>query len=423
MVVSAWGSRVIVVAVQVASVRILIGDLGLEQYAVFALMLSLSGWYVLSDLGIGVSVQNYVSEARAKGKAQEGYLAAAGSLAILLLILTTALLCFFSPYLGPLFLTQFTFIGDDDKAKLFATVGALLIGTSIGGVSYKIWCAQQKGYLSNTLPALASVIGLGGLILVGQTTVIDKLYFSLIAYLLPSALVPILALMHQYSRSIRQVRALGEGYFANVLKRASQFWLFGIMAAAVLQIDYLVLSQFLKPHDIAAYSISTKVFGLAFFIYQSVLTALWPVFAEAIANSQWKTIQIQMKQTISIGLAFMALSTISMVWLMPLALSLLAPTEQLTIPNSFIFLMGIYYVVRIWTDSFSMLLQSMNDLRPFWIYVPIQAVISVSAQWALTPIFGLYGIVFGLLSSFLFTVSWVLPLTAKRHYVLDRAEI
>jgi len=415
VVASAWASRIVVVTVQIASVRILIGELGLEQYAVFALMISLSGWYALADLGIGVSVQNHLSESRAKGKAKEGYMATAGALAILLLIITIALLYFASPYLGPLFLKQFNILADHDKAKLFATGGALLIGASIGGIAYKTWYAEQRGYWSSIVPAIASVLGLGGVLLVGQSAATDKLYLSLIAYLLPPAVIPVLALMYQFASSFGRARIFEAGYFSNVLRRAGQFWFFGIMAAAVLQIDYVVLSQFLKAHDIATYNISTKVFGLAFFVYQAVLAALWPVFAEAIANTQWEAVEAQMQRTVSVGLIFMALSTMSLVWLMPLAFRLLAPTEQLAMSTGLIFLLGIYYMVRIWTDSFAMLLQSMSDLRPFWIYVPIQALISVAAQWVLAPIFGLYGVVFGLLASFLFTVSWALPLAAKRH--------
>jgi len=423
VIASAWVSRFIIVTVQVASVRILIGDLGIEQYAVFALMISLSGWYVLADLSIGVSVQNYISESRARGKPQAGYVAAAGSLAILLLMVTIVLIYFSSPYLGPLYLKQFDTMGDNDKAELFRTVGTLLIGTSIGGIAYKIWYAEQKGYLSNIVSAIASVIGFGGIILVGKFTATDKLYLSLIAYLLPPALIPVIALLYKYSRSFQDSAVFGVAHFTEVLRRAGKFWLFGIMAAAVLQIDYIVLSQFLNVQDIAAYSISTKLFGLAFVIYQAVLAALWPVFAEGIAKAQWKSVQIQMQRSLSMGLAFMALSTVSLVWLMPLAFNLLAPNKKIVISNGLIFLLGSYYMIRVWTDSFSMLLQSMNDLKPFWIYVPIQALISTVAQCFLAPIFGLYGIVLGLLVSFLFTVSWALPLAAKGHCALNRGSM
>jgi len=413
---SAWISRIIVALVQLASVRFLITGLGLEQYSVFALLMGLGGWYALADFGVGVSVQNHVSESRAKVKPQEGYTLAAGVLAIFFLVMTIGLLYLVSPYIGPLFLKQFAFMDDPEKVKMFATVGALLIGTSIGGIAYKIWYAEQKGYWSNIVPAIASLIGLGGIALVNQSAVPDKLYLSLVTYILPAAALPLIALLYQIVTSAKKVATFDANCFTQIVRRAGHFWGFAIMAAAVLQIDYVVMSQFLKAYDITVYNISTKVFGLAFFIYGAVLAALWPIFAENIANQNWKVVKARTKKYLSLGLAFMALCSLSLIWLMPVAVRILAPYEKLVVPPALIVFLGIYYMVRVWTDTFAMILQSMSDLRPFWIYVPIQAVISVVLQWTLAPIFGLYGILLGLLASFVLTVSWALPFAVKKHY-------
>lgn len=419
--VSAWVSRIIVALVQLASVRILISGLGLEQYAVFALLMGLGGWYVLADFGVGVSAQNFVSESRAKMKPQEGYTVAAGVLATFFLILSIGLLYLVSPYAGPLFLKQFAFMDDHEKAKMFASAGALLIGASIGGISYKIWYAEQKGYWSNIVPAIASLIGLGGIALVNQSAVPDKLYLSLVTYILPSAILPLIALAYQFAKSAKSVSTIDASCFTQIAKRASHFWAFAIMAATVLQIDYVVMSQFLKAYDITVYNISTKVFGFAFFIYGAVLAALWPIFAEEITNQNWTIVKLRMKKYLLLGLGFMALISLLLIWLMPVAVHILAPKEKLVVPLALIVFLGIYYMVRVWTDTFAMILQSMSDLKPFWIYVPIQAVISVVLQWTLAPIFGLYGILLGLLASFVLTVSWALPLAVRRHYRLSKA--
>ena len=414
---SAWGSRVIIVVVQVLSVRILISSLGLEQYAVFALMLSLSGWYALADFGVGVSIQNYLSTTRSKRGSEDGYIVIAGILAIFLLLITTGLIYFSSSYLGPIFLKNFNFIESQEKADQFWMVSQLLIVANISGIAYKIWYAQHKGYWSSLVPAFATVTGFGGLILVSQSDSINKLYLSLMVYLLPSAVLPMLVFIGQFTNSFNYAKIPKVNYFLEVLKRASHFWFFGIMAACVLQIDYVVLSQFMKSQEIAVYNIAVKVFGLAFFIYQAVLAALWPVFSEAIANHKWDDVKKKMRGILCVGLLFMALATISLFWLMPFAFHFLAPSSSLDMSIALMSLFGFYYMVRVWTDTFAMLLQSMNDLRPFWIYVPIQALVSIIAQWILAPSLGLYGILLGLLISFLLTVSWALPVATKRHYM------
>lgn len=416
---SAWISRIVIALVQLASVRILISELGLDQYAVFALLTGLTGWYVLSDFGVGISVQNYISESRAKGGSDAEYMAIAGILAIFFLLLTSGFVYVISPYAGPFFLRQFGFMSDQEKTKLFFSVGLLLVAGGVGGVAYKIWYAEQKGYWSNIVPALASVIGFAGIVLIKDYITANRLYLSLVVFILPTAILPLIALAYQVTGSVKKASKLNRSSFIHVLRRAMHFWGFAVMAAGVLQIDYVVMSQFLKAYDIAVYNISTKIFGFAFYFYGAVLGALWPVFAEELANRKWQAVRLDMQKYLAWGLGFMALSTVMLLWLMPVAVHLLAPTKQLVVPFMFTLLLGSYYMVRIWTDTFAMVLQSMSDLKPFWIYVPVQMILSIVLQWMLTPIWGIYGIVLGLLGSFLFTVSWALPWAVRQHHRLS----
>src|SRR3954451_20467043 len=65
---SAWISRIVSAAMQLIVVRILIQSLGIESYAVFALLYGLAGWYLLADFGLGFSLQNLISERRQRGE-------------------------------------------------------------------------------------------------------------------------------------------------------------------------------------------------------------------------------------------------------------------------------------------------------------------------------------------------------------------
>ena len=402
--------------VQLLSVKVLVANLGVDQYAVFSLLIGLTGWYALSEFNIGVSTQNYLSEERANGTRGDDYLVAAGVLAIAFLLLTVAVLKLISPYLGPLFLKNFDFLNEQGKVRIFFTVGLMLIAANVGSIAYKVWYAEMKGYFSNIVPAIAAILSLFGIVLVGKLSNVDKLYWSVFAYVFPTALLPVFALSSQVFGAIRRGGKVGANILARILKRAAGFWGFALMAAAVLQIDYVIMSQYLKADQIVVYNISTKVFGLVFFIYQALLAALWPVISEAVVRNEWSAIRTRMKRTISVGVVFMGISTVALIWLMPIAFSIIAPTDHLFVPTSLILLMGFYFVVRIWTDSFAMLLQSMSDLRPFWLIVPAQAVISITGQLVLVPMFGLYGVFIGLCVAFLLTVSWALPVASKRHF-------
>jgi O-antigen/teichoic acid export membrane protein len=390
-------------------------NLGLENYAIFALLTGLIGWFTLADMGVGYSAQNYISEARARKQPYAEIIVAANGLAILFLGITVAAFYLISPYIAPRFLREFPSLSLIQKENLLFLTGALSIGASIGGISYKIWYAEQKGYLSGLMPCVATAISFIGLVAAKRYHGGQELSLNILIFLCPAACLPLAAMISQAYRAFKTSAFLKSGrMFRPLVGRALQFWLFAFMSALVLQVDYIVMSQTLKPGDIAAYNLSTKIFGFVLFIYSAILAALWPIYSEAIVNAEWETVLRRVKAYLFYGLSFVSVCTVLLIWLMPLVIRNLSPSVQITIPPKFIFLLGVYHLLRVWTDTFAMLLQSMNELKPLWILVPVQAVLSAGLQSFLAPRLGLYGIVGGLIGSFVLTVSWALPLIVNR---------
>lgn len=414
---SAWSSRLIMAFVQFASIRVLINGLGIEQFAIFALLTALMGWYMLADMGIGLSLQNHISKRRALKQPYDGYITATLSIAVILLFLTIIALYFSSPYLAPTYLKQFVQLDDVAKTQLFFTTGALFIGAAIGGISYKIWYAEQKGYFANILPAAGSLIGYIGITFVNDSDLPNKLLYSLVVFLAPSAILPLVAVTFQCAKHIRNgYDKVNSTVFKTIIEQASNFWFLLLITSLSLQIDYLVISQFLKAEDIVVYNLSTRISWFILFLYVSALTALWPVFSEAIAQDDWALVKHLTKRYLGFGLAFAFTCSLLFVWLMPIAVRFLAPNETIIIPVMFILLLGVYQVLRVWTDTFTMILQSMSDMKPLWIVGPFQAILSITFQWYLAQSMGLYGIILGNILSFSLTSAWFLPRIVMRHY-------
>jgi O-antigen/teichoic acid export membrane protein len=418
---SAWASRIVTALVQLASIRVLVGGLGLEQYAIYALLTGLMGWFMLADLGIGLSLQNHISGRRAKAEAYDDIVVASFAIAAILLVLTIAALYFSSPYIAPIYLKQFQMLGELEKTRLFFITGALFIGAALGGISYKIWYAEQKGYFANILPAIGSIAGYAGIIAVNNSSLTDKLQCSLVAFLAPSAILAIGVLVIQTSRHLEVgLKGVNTTTATRLFKLATSFWLLTLMASLSLQIDYLIISQFLKPADIVIYNLSTRISWFFFFVYVSALTALWPVFSEAISKGEWTLVRKFTRKYLGIGLGLSLISSLLLVWLMPKVIDILAPNEVIVVPVMFILLLGVYQLIRIWTDTFAMILQSMSDLKPLWIAGVIQALLSVALQWYLTQLLGLYGIILGNTLAFALTSAWLFPLAVNQHYKNNR---
>lgn len=406
---SAWISKAVTATAQLLAIPLIINKLGKDSYATFALLQTLVPWFALADGGIGHSLQNHISECRAKGSDYSHLIATSFFLISIAFVVVLLTLFITVPSLSLIFLRESLFLDDDEKrlAVLVISILSLIIG--FGGIGYKAWYATGRGHLSNIIPAIASIAGLAIAYIAAASDVQHKLILVCSGYTLPFAAAGLLSLLHLWLLQKDKKKRVTSSSILIIISRAWRFWLLAIMAAFVLQVDYLVASQLLKPDEIIAYSVTSKIFGVIFFVVSSSLMVIWPVFTEQITNGAWIKVFSYTRIYISLGIAVVVIGTILLSTYLEKALSIVSPSEIIQVPSSLIIAMGIYYSIRVWTDSFAIILQSMSRLKVFFVLIPLQALISIVSQIIFTATFGPVGIVVGLIISFLLTVSWALP--------------
>lgn len=404
---TAWASKVVVSLLQIYILKILIEILGVDKYSVFAILTGLMGWFMLFDLGIGSSVQNHISEHRANNKEYLEILNITLFFVIFLSLFFILILYFLSPFLSSIILKIFSNFDLNYKSKLFFITGVCFILTNVGSIVYKILYAQDKGYIANIFPVIGYFISALFIYFLKKNNVPNNLEYALLFFLFPNAILPIIFLF-----SFLDFKLIFNFKFKKiipVLNRAFYFWLFALMAVMVLQIDYLVLSQYSNPNDIVIYNLISKIFTIGFFVYNSLLTSIWPVFSFNIAKNNIFLVINYTKKYLKIGIAYIVLFTFLISIFINNIADFFLSNHNLKINLYLVLLFGFYYLLRVWTDTFAMILQSANILKPFLIYVPIQAIISLIFQIILVKKYGLYGVVFGLIISFITTVVWALP--------------
>jgi O-antigen/teichoic acid export membrane protein len=405
---SAWASRIVTAAVQLLSIRILLSSLGTEKYAVFVLLTGLIGWYTLIDIGIGTSLQNAISGRRARNLRYADYVQAALLSSMVLLVFGIALLYLTSPYLGPWFLSQFPLLTNNEKNWYFFSVGVIFLSATVGGIVYKIWYAEHRGYLSNILPAAAGLIGLVGILVAGQSQEEDRLYMSLVVFNAPTAILALIVLGRKSWLVRKERRRVAIPVVKALVNRGIKFWLFTLMASVLLQADYLILSQYASSADIVRYNLVTRIFGFMQSFYAAILLALWPAWSELGARKEYRQIAGSLHRHLGLGVALIAVGTALFLLVRESILQLLgANTVALT--SGTIAFFAVYYVIRIWTDSYAVVFMSTGNLDIFFKYVPIQIFVGVPLEILLAREFGLAGLVAGLIMSFLITGAWLLP--------------
>lgn len=409
-----WAGRAIQVVCQLLSVRILTESLGSDNYGVFAVLTSLVGWLALSDFCVAASLQNFISERRAAQQESDDLVLTAALLALINCCATALLLTLAGPWLAKLLLGEFNFLTAAQATTAFYAMAFPGIGTALGGILYKFWLAHHRGYLASLVPAVGTMLGTLAVWLAARLQFQPILPWSIALFYGPLAVVPVTLLAIKVIKIARH-RPHQLVAARPILARGLRFWLFGLLSAGVLQVDYVIMAQVLPPQDIVVYNIASKLFGLVFFVYTAVLTALWPVCSEHIYRREWPQVFSAIRTYGAIGMLFVCISGIGILLTAPMIVSLISPTLDITLPTAVIILLTLYNLVRIWTDTFGMVLQSMNDLKIFWIAVPIQSLLSIGLQIVGAHLFGLPGMITGLALCFILTVGWILPLRCRAH--------
>lgn len=410
-----WASRLTAVAAQLMAVRMLTTMLGLDSYGAFSVLAGITGWFMLADFSIPFSMQNFISERRARGKSSEDVVLASVLLMATLGLVVAAFVVLFSNIASDRLLNHYNQLSLGEKRLSFMALGLLTVATAVGNSIYRIWFAQHRAHLAYMVPALATLTGVAGIWVVSHVHLADKLAWSIAIYYTPTAMFPLAALIFYTARhghaSLRVVRAI----LPSVIRRASKFWVFAIFGPLILQIDYIILSQTVQASDIVIYNVTQKFFMLIFFVYTTLLSMLWPICAEAIVHGRWEEVLRRVHRYILFGVGTTLFGAACFAVLRNLLITVLVPHHVIHVPISLVASMTIYYIVRVWTDSYAVILQSMNDLRVFWKTVPIEAMLSIIFQILGAKYYGVSGLVAGLTLAYVATIVWAIPQRCFYH--------
>ncbi|MDM2941658.1 MULTISPECIES: MATE family efflux transporter [unclassified Citrobacter] len=404
---SSWLSKIIIASVQLVSIKFLLEILGEESYAIFTLLTGLLIWFSIADIGVGSSLQNYISELRVKNESYDSYIKAAIHILFASLIIFSGTLFLLSGKVSSLYLSSFSYEMKNGLATPFFIASVIFITVGIGNVVYKILFAEQLGWKANAINAASYMLGLLGVFLIRYLNLNANITTSLIALYAPVALLPILYTLYRYIKIIKIDVSLDN--YKSLLSRSTGFLMFSFLSILVLQADYIVISQKLSATDIVKYTVTMKIFGLVFFIYTAVLQALWPLCAELRVKMQWEKLNKLVFINVFGGVLFISCSTLFIFIFKSYIYSIIAKNIDYRISGMAFVLLAVYFSLRVWCDTFAMLLQSMNQLRILWFIVPCQALIGGAAQWILAGSYGIVGILWGLIISFALTVFWGLP--------------
>lgn len=385
----------------------------------FIILVGLIGWFALSDGGIGYAVQNVVTKKLSTGQSADQEIVCAYSMLLLISTAIVGVLFGFRENIADLLFGKITSVTSEAGAMTFMQSAIVFVAGAAATLSTKVLYSMHRGYVANIASGLSA--GVGVLLLIGGISLAsDKVAYAVAALYGPAALIGCALGAFQIFKALRSLPAISITVATDLLKSAKGFFLFYLLAAAVLQIDYLVMSQKVSDStEIIQYYSLAKVFTLISFFNQAILYAAWPQMTARYTSGAFPEIRAMLRKMVIVSATITLLATLAILFVRNFLLGVIVPGISIEFRPEIIAGFGALALMRCLTDPFAIFLQSIGRMSPLIVCVAIQALLGAGLQWFLSETLGIGGILLALVVAFAATAAWALPYSVNR--ILSRS--
>lgn len=414
-----WIARLISMGLQLITVPLLTRTLGYNDYAAYAVTISLMSWFALVDMGIGGTLQNLVGKARMESKDVGSELAAGFTVLFTMLVIGSLAWLALSPWIARLLFAEMPLTDESAKTSIIALAGVCFLANGVGVVGTKVLYATRRGVLANVLTAGTSLLSFGALwIGLHHGSGSGLLIVAVACYVVPlgftGAAVSLWALGSSASFEVNKLKsALGA-----LVRPSSVFWLYALLGAAVHSVDYIIMSRTLQPDEISKYNILYRIFWVGMTFYIGLLMATWSHMTELRAMGKVREVLRTLHLTAAGGFGGVVIFAVTILAFSKQISAFLFPQAGVAIEPLEVMLFALYIAFRVWSDTHSIALQAIGEAGVTIKFIPIQAAISIGLQIFLSRHIGMEGIVLGLIASHALTATWLLPLQLRRALFL-----
>ena len=413
---TAWVSKIIAIGCNIFSIRIVSQNLGLDSYAVFTVLSSIVGWFMLLEFGLSSSLQNYISEKRARQENSHQYITNAFMLLTIISAVAAVCLFFVNSSLAALLLGKLQNVSISEKTNSFILVVYIFLFFSFSTIINKIWFAERKGFYANIIPAISGITSILLLVLTPSTILYKNLVLCLFYCCLPTSLLGFIISLYKFIQSAKKLNGdlFSWPISKKLLTRGYKFWSIGIIGILNSQGDTIIMTQCLKNEEIIQYTFTLRIFNHALFLYTSLLNAVWPVFAEKLINNNWDSVTKKTNHYLLFSFLYLLFFTGCFVLLKDFLSAFLLPGTDVIIPFWFILVAGIVGLLRCHADTFSTILYSKSETAPIFKISIVILFLNFALQYMLSNIIGAVGLFVAQAITLASTTLWFYPLQVKK---------
>lgn len=200
-----------------------------------------------------------------------------------------------------------------------------------------------------------------------------------------------------------------------IVRSSGAFFLIDVSILLVFQIDRYLILRLAGPGEVTEYELATRLYMLAYSVYLLVQGPLWAAMGEALKKRdvQWTRVVLRRVSTISVGA--MTLIAVALTVGGRTVIRLWTGRTDAVPSQLLLALVGLYFIVRVWTEIYSILLFSLDQHREMIPSSLLHGVTTLGLGILFGRAWGLTGIVAANTLSFLLTASWWVPWRARIH--------
>jgi len=399
-----WLARAGTIGYQLFLIPIIVNAFGLVGYGKIALLQGLIVWFSLMDYGGGVLFQNKFSM-----KKREIGLNEKLSLYLLMFILVCILLTLLAiQSSGHL---SVYILGSREYQKLLEITIIYLSLSVFLDFFIKILYAYEKSILVSLQMLISTAVSFLLIIYFDVESLLGVISLIFIPQLIFKLFLAVYVWKNLISFRLPDNNKI-KREVAKILKECSPYFWFALVACMTLNADLLIVNSFLSESEVAIYLLISRVYAMGFVFYSTLLTILWPRFVNLIHER--KIVELN-EVLIGIFIPFTLIIIICSLVLyfcfgeISEFIFVGVDRDYMVLSPILIMLFCIYYIVRIYSDCYAILLQCSGETMLLTRIVPFQALLSLMFQIVLASYMGAEGIVLGIILSFVFTVAVMLP--------------
>ncbi len=401
-------SKLLSAFMQIMITPLLISKLGVSDFAIYNFLIGISAWLILLDLSTGTIIQNRIAKNEVNNISSNEIINYFFYFMVILVIVCCLILFGLTPLVLKLFLERIS--GHFSYNLIF-----VWLFFSLGYVSnilfqnvIKIYYALGFSFKINILNLIANFTTFILLTLVTQLNFSYLLPVVIILSVISSILVNIYAFIVINRSNTKLNWRKFIQFITDLIFESRHFLLFTISGMLVLQLDYFLIAYFLSARDLIEYNFISRVFMAAFGFYSIILTNFYPVCAKLTYSHEWGLLKKHTIQHLTIGFLLVIFSLLCFMFARD-QLSRYFLKNSVDLQLSIIVMFGIYYFIRVWTDTFAVLLTILNQGNYMFKIVIFQIMISAPLQVLLIRKFELIGLMVGLIFSFIPTSAVFFP--------------